>query len=59
MFKSSKIWTGRRGKTKYEIPEVYLDNYNIGNLVHVHKTKDSNYENNIISKLNDLEIKFE
>lgn len=58
-FEETKIWTGYRGKTKYEIPEVYLDNYNIGNLVHVHKTKDSNYKYDITSKLNDLDIKFD
>lgn len=58
-FENTKIWTGYRGKTKYEIPEVYLDNYNIGNLVHVQKTKNSNYKNDIVSKLNDLDIEFD
>lgn len=57
-FETTKIWTGHRGKTKYEIPEVYLNNYNIGNLVHVEKTTNSAYPRDIMLKLEDLEIPF-
>lgn len=58
-FETTKIWTGHRGKTKYEIPEVYLNNYNIGNVVHVHKTTDSEYSDEIMMKLKDLNIPFD
>lgn len=57
-FESTKIWTGYRGKTKYEIPEVYLNEYDIGNLIHVQKTKDSEYTPDILSILNNLDITF-
>lgn len=37
-FKTTKVWTGRRGSVQYELEEVYLDSYDISNLVEIQET---------------------
>ena len=65
-FKDTKIWTGRRGNTNYELDEIYVKEYSLKNVINIYgginksifqflyERFNDEYANEIIDKLKSL-----